>query len=132
MPAIANIVVLKNDAVTNVTFTAVAPSGGDKSPAVWQNQAVGTAVGHRPTLKLIARASGDGKTRRSDFIFTYPSTTIGSDGKTNIISTSVLTGSFATPLDQPAADVNEAVAQSFNLLASALIKSCVQSGYSAT
>lgn len=132
MPQIANITVKKNDGTTDVTFTAVAPSGGDKSPAIWQNQALGTAVSHRPTLKLSARPSPDGKVRRSDFIFTYPSTVVGGDGKTSILATSVLTGSFATPQDQPAVDVNEAVAQAFNLLAAALIKQCVQQGYSAT
>lgn len=132
MPGIANVTVKKNDGTTDVVYTAMSPSGGDKSPAIWQNQALGTAVAHRPTLKLSARSSGDGRVRRSDFVFTYPSTVVGGDGKTTVSALSVLTGSFATPIDQPSADVNEAVAQAFNLLASALIKSCVQQGYSAT
>lgn len=132
MPQIANLTVKKNDGTTDVTFTAVAPSGGDKSPAIWQNLAVGTAMAHRPTLKLTAKASGDGKVRRSDFIFTYPSTVVDTNGRTSVAGTTVLTGSFATPQDLSSTDVNEAVAQGFNCLATALIKSCVQVGYSAT
>lgn len=133
MPAIANIVVKKNDGTTDVTYTAVNPSSGDRTPARWMNQSVGTSLSHRPSLKHLSRDSGDGKTRRHEFTFVYPQLSTDSGTGVTKVERIVTIGGFAVvPNEMPTTDVNEAIAQGFNLLASAHFKSNVQSGFAPT
>lgn len=132
MPAGGNLVVKKNDGVTDVTFTFQNPSSGDRSPAIWQNTAVGTAFSHRPTLRLVAREAAGGKSRRIEATFTYPTTSVGSDGKTYVAFQSIMLASWVIPKDQPSADVNEMVAQSINCLDHATIVACIQALQSAS
>jgi hypothetical protein len=132
MPQMADIVVKKNDGVTNVTYTAVVPSAGDKSAALWRNQSVGTAPAHRPTLVVSSRPNGTGTARRLDYEFTYPSLVVGTDGKTTVADKFVVTCSLLVPNGMADADINEAAAQSANLMASTLLVSSVKAGYSPT
>jgi len=129
MPTQANITVKKNDGSTDITYTAVVASGGDKSPAVWRSNTVGTAAGQRPELRLSSRPNGDNTARRLEGSYSYPSLVTGSDGKINVGSRFNLTFSGVVPADMLDTDLNEAVAQSLNLLASSLIKSSFQTGF---
>jgi hypothetical protein len=129
MPTMANMTVKKNDGTTDILYTAVVASGGDKSPAVWRSNTVGTAAGQRPELRVQSRPNGDGTARRVDGSFTYPSLVTGSDGKINVASRFNLTFSGVVPLGMLDTDLNEASAQSMNLMAQALIKSVFQSGF---
>lgn len=131
MPSMANITVKKNDGTTDVIYTAVQPSAGDKSPAVWQNQTIGTAVSHRPEFRVWSADNGAGTARRVNYSFVYPSVATGSDGRINVVDKSSGSGSFALAKGQPVADTNEAAAQFGNLLASALMKAMNQTGYAA-
>jgi hypothetical protein len=81
---------------------------------------------------MTSRASGTGTARRVDVSIVYPYTTTGTDGKTYLAEKAVFTGSMLCPLGMPSTDFNEAVAQGMNLLASSLVKSCLQSGFAAT
>jgi hypothetical protein len=128
----ANITVKKNDGVTDVIYTAVVPSAGDKSPAIWKNQTVGTAAGHRPEFRMLSRDNGTTTARRVDVEFTYPSLVVGSDGKTNIADRFVVNASFLVPKGMADADVNEGVSQVVNLMASVLSKDSLKAGYSPT
>lgn len=132
MPNMADIVVKKNDGVTNVTYTALVPSAGDKTPAIWKNNSVGTAAGHRPQLTLVSKDTGTGTARRVEFEFSYPSLVVGTDGKTNIAEKGGSSGSFLVPKGMADTDVAEYIAQCCNLLASALIVSCLKAGYAPT
>ncbi|UUW21321.1 MAG: hypothetical protein [Sanya fiers-like virus 23] len=129
MPTMANITVKKNDGTTDQVYTVATASGGDKAPAVWRNNSVGTAVAHRPTFKCSARANGTGSARRVDTEMVWPYTVTGTDGKISVVDKAIFTGSFLLPNGMPLTEVNEAVAQAMNLLASALIKSAHQEGF---
>jgi hypothetical protein len=132
MPALANITVKKNDGITDIIYTGLVPASGDRSSAFWRCEAVGSAAAFRPTLSLASRPNGPGTARRLDAVYTFPVTVTGTDGITRVVDKAIITSSGVLPLGMASADVNEAVSQGFNLLVSALIKSCFQTGYSAT
>lgn len=129
MPTMANITVKKNDGVTDVIYTAVVASGGDKSPAVWRNNTIGTAAAQRPELRLESRFNGDQTARRVEGTYSYPSLVTGSDGKINVASRFNLSFSGIVPAGMLDTDLNEAVSQSLNLLQSTLIKDSYKAGF---
>lgn len=132
MPSIANIVVKKNDGTTDVTYTAVVPSSGDKNPAVWRNNSVGTAAAHRPEYRLSSESNGPRTARRVREVFVYPTTTVGTDGKTYVQDKAIKEVTWTLPINMPDADLNEFVSQGANLDASTLVKDSVKSGYAPT
>jgi hypothetical protein len=129
MAAIANVVVKKTDAVTDVTFTAITGSGAEGSPAVWQNTAGTTVRSNRPTLTMKAKLNGTKAARRTDVQGVFPVVR-------TINSVETLIGKipldFTVPVPEWATDaeVNEAVDQFINLLASAHIRVHVKAGVS--
>jgi len=129
MPSIANLIVKNNDEATNVTFTAIQGSGGDKAPAIWRNEAAGTAVSHRPTLHLASRNNGTGTARRLEGQAVFPTTVTGSDGRVTVADRLIISIQGVIPNGMPTAEVNEAVAQSLNLFASTLCKDSFKAGY---
>lgn len=133
MPSIANITVKKNDGTTDIVYSAVQPSSGDGVAAIWQSQTVGTALSHRPEFRLSARDFEQGRKRATRSTFVYPQiATNTTTGITAVVDRMMLSTNATMPKNMTAADVNEAVSQYANLLASTLIKDCVKSGYSAT
>jgi len=131
-PTLAYITVKKADGTTNIVWTGVAASAGDKSPAIWRSKTVGSAPGYQPTYQMTSRPNGPGTARRVDVSIVYPYTTTGTDGKTYLAEKAIFTGSFVCPLGMPTTDFNEAAAQGMNLLASTLTVQCLQSGFAAT
>lgn len=132
MPAIANIVVKKNDGTTDVTYTAIVPSSGDKNAAVWRNQSVGTAAAHRPEYRISSEFNGPRTARRVKETYVYPVTAVGTDGKTNVVDKAIKEVTWTLPVTMPDADINEFVSQGANLDASTLIKDSVKTGYAPT
>lgn len=133
MSAIANITVKKADGTTDVVYTAVVPSAGDKSPAIWRSNSVGAALAFRPEFRMTTELSGGGKSRRFVLNFSFPSVAVDS---TTSRSSVAQRGNFAltgvVPLDMPDSDVAEYIEQGFNLLHSTLVKTSVASGYAPT
>lgn len=129
MPQLANIVVKKNDGVTDVTFTGIQPSAGDKAPAIWRNESVGSAVAHRPTLVLSSRNNGTGTARRLEGQAVFPSTVTGTDGRVTVADRIIINVSGVIPNGVPSTEVNEAVSQALNLLAATLVKDSFKTGY---
>lgn len=132
MPQIANITVKKNDGTTDVIYTAVVPSAGERSPAIWRNQTVGSASAHQPEYRITSRPNGTKSARRVDVSATYPSLVTGTDGRISISDKLVLTVSAAVPLGMATTDVNEAVSQLLAVTASALIKDSFKTGFAPT
>jgi len=129
----ANIVIKKADGTTDITYTAVVPSAGDSSPAIWQCQSVGTAAMHYPSLEVKSRWNGQKTARRVDFVYVYPQiATDTTTSLTSVVNRMVLNGSFLVPTAVPTATAAEWAAQGPNLLASALLKSVWNPGYSPT
>lgn len=132
MPQVANITVKKNDGTTDVIYTAVAPSAGDKSPAIWRNTTVGNAAAHQPQVQMVSRANGLGTARRVEVTATYPTLVTGGDGKISVADKVVVTLSGVIPLGMPTIDVNEAVSQLLNFCAAALVKDSFKTGFAPT
>lgn len=132
MSQIANITVKKNDGTTDIVYTAVVPSAGDKTPAIWRSNTVGSAAAHRPELRVSSQSNGPKTARRVEVTFVYPTTVTGSDGKVTVSDRQVFTGAWVIPTGMPDADVNEAISQGVNLLASTLLKDTLKSGYAPT
>ena len=74
MPQMANITVKKADGTTNVVYTAVTGSAGDKTNAVWQNTSVGTVPAERPTFAMQTMSNGTGTSRRVKMSGSWPTT----------------------------------------------------------
>lgn len=129
MPNMANITVKKADGTTDVVYTAATPAAGDKSPAVWKNTTVGTVLAARPTFTLVSMDNGTRKARRLRTSFMWPKT------RTDALSNVIVSGgassesSHLIPQDMTPQEIDEYVSQYANLLASALIKSSMTSGY---
>jgi hypothetical protein len=132
MPQAANITVKKYDGTTDVVYAVQQPSAGDNQPAVWKDETTGTVLAGRPTLKLTARDNGTGKARRLSASYLYPK--VRTDASTQTVVQGGASGeaSFLVPQDMTMSEIREFSAQFTNLLASALIKSCIQTGYSAS
>lgn len=132
MPSQSNLVVLKNDGTTSVTFTAFVPSSGDKNAALWRNTAVGSAAAHQPTFTLQSRNNGTGTARRVEGSLVYPTTVTGSDGKISVADKAIISISGIIPQGMPSADINEAVSQAMNIFKDNQIKDSFKTGYAPT
>jgi hypothetical protein len=132
MAAAVDLVVKKNDTTTDITFTVINGSGGEKSPALWRSETVGTALSHRPTFSFASRSNGDGTARRCEGVLKYPSTVTGSDGKVSVTDKTIITISGVIPLGQPTTDTNEGVSQAINLFKSSLILAALKAGQAPT
>jgi hypothetical protein len=132
MAAHTNETSTKKAGPTDITFTAVAPSAGDKSPAVWRSQTVGSAAAHQPEMRLTARSNGPGTARRVEGVFVYPALVTGSDGKISISDKFILQFSGVVPLGMATVDVNEAASQGANFIAHAQLKDALKTGFAST
>lgn len=132
MPSMANLTVKKNDNTTDVTYTTVVASGGEKSPAIWRNNTIGTAPNQRPELRLASRFNGDQSGRRLEGSYSYPSLVTGSDGKVTVANRFNFSFSGIVPAAMPDADLNEAVSQCLHLMATTLMKDQFKTGFAAT
>lgn len=129
MPTLANITVKKADNTTDVVYTAVMGSSGDKTPAIWQSQTVGTTPAERPTLTLTSRSNGTGTARRVDINYQWPTTSQDAGNNKVVDGRMSFSGTYLIPQNQPSANIKEQAYQLGNLLASALVKASVEEGY---
>jgi len=133
MPSIADIVVKKNDAVTNITYAAQTPSSGDNTAAVWKSTTVGTAPAHQPEFRLVAKEVSKGAKRGLRSTYSYPQiATNTTTGLTTVVDKAFASTDWNFPKSMSQADINEFVSQYANLLVATLVLSCVKSGYSAS
>lgn len=132
MPQIANITVKKNDGITDVTYTAVVPSAGDRSAALWRSQTVGSAAAQNPNVSMTSRFNDARTARRVELTMNFPSVVTGTDGIPKISDKVVLAVQAVVPLNMPTVDVNEAVSQLCNVVASTLVKDSVKTGFAPT
>lgn len=132
MPTMANITVKKADGTTDVVYTGVSGSSGDRTPAIWQNQTVGTMPAERPTLSVVAKATQTGTGRRIDYDFVWPLTSQDAGGNKSITNQPFrFRGDMIVPQVQASTQIAEQVHQSCNLLAAALFKAMGIEGYAA-
>lgn len=129
MAQATNLTVKKADGTTDVTYTVQIASGGDKSPAVWQQLAAGAAPAERPSFQVDSAWNGAKSARRIHARMEFPFTVTDTDGQTTIVNRVLYDANAVIPQNVPDSIASEAVAQTANLLATALIKSSFSSGY---
>jgi len=130
MPNLGNITIKKADGTTDVLFTGVSPSAGDKSPAIFRSNSVGSSVLARPELRVTAQNNGTNTARRIKIDFTYPQVADNIVAGTRQVvgrANFSLTGIVPVAMDDEI--VTEACTQVINLLASSLMRDVVLSGY---
>jgi len=133
MTAATNLTIKKNDGTTDIVWSLMAASGGDKSPAVWRSTTATGTAGQQPFMSMQSRDNGDKTARRTDMTFVYPSVyTDAASGLTKVRSKSIITVSAVLPLDTASADVLEQAAQFAHLLGTSLLIGSLQAGYSPT
>lgn len=104
MATIANLTIKKSDGTTDIVWSSVNGSAGDKQPAIWRSNTIGGNVAVRPEFRAMARTSGaaDAQVRRVNCEFFYPEYyTI--DGQQKVVNK--CWGAFAFNSPSAAADV---------------------------
>lgn len=136
MPSMANMTVKKNDGTTDIVYDALSPSAGDNVPAVWRQDTgnvAGLPVGLRSTLKVWTRDNGPKTARQFKLMFDRPYPTQDSTTTKYSATDKVHLELIVTiPNAMPASEINEGVAQGFNLIDDALMHSCAKAGYAPT
>jgi hypothetical protein len=130
MPNMADITVKKNDGTTDIIYVSLAPSAGDKTPAQWRVEAIGSVPGNRPTFTVQSKYSTDRQARVVEGKLLYPETF--TDSTTGIVATRLRESfSFTHIVRMDAADATtaELSAQAANLLKSVLMQSVLKSGF---
>lgn len=127
MAAIANIVVKKTDGTTDVTFTALQGATA-ADPAIWANTASSLVYNNRDSVKFRSRDNGTKTARRIevDAVFPVRRTENGIE-----VNKGPIPLSFTLPIPNWATDaeVNEAVDQFINVLASVHVRSHIKGRY---
>lgn len=129
MPNMAAITVKKNDGTTDIVWSNVQPSAGDKTPAIWRSQTVGAAPAFQPEFRLWSRSNADNTIRRVEGWVDYKQTAVGSDSVTRVINRALFKIEGSVPQSMATADLNEAVSQACNLFASTLTKDSLKQGF---
>lgn len=124
-----NLTIKKADGTTDVTYTVMIASGGDKSPTVWQELSASALPVARPSLQCESAWNGAKTARRVNMRFEYPYQVTDSAGNTTIINRELGTVTWIQPQDIPDSVAAEAAAEFANLMATSLIKSVMATGY---
>lgn len=128
MPILADIVVKAADGSTDVIYTALQGAAGPGNPAVFRNNAVGTAVAQRPTLLVKATDNTAKTSRRVRVDFSWP-IYAEAGGVSTFVGRMTGEASVVMPQQQSASVLSEQAAQFSNLIGSALVKACFEEGY---
>lgn len=133
MPAMANITVKASNGTTDVVYSALNPSSGDKVSALWRAEAAGVSSNLRPTLDMQSQWNGPRTARRITATYMYPYVfTNASTFEKSVRARIPITYSATVPVEIPDTEIAEAVAQFNNLLVSALAKDCIKLGFAPT
>lgn len=131
MPSIANITVKASNGTTDVVYTAKSPSAGEGVPAIWRNDAIGTAITHRPELRFGFKEQGKNRVGRMTML--YPdliNTAVA--GVYEVGEVASFLADVKVPKSMTSANLKEFAHQTGNLVASAIIKSMMEDGSNAT
>jgi len=133
MPGLANVTIKKNDGTTDIVWTGIVPSSGDNVAAVWRSDTAATQNNCKPTAQMVAKPNGDKTAKRINLEFRFPqSYTESTTGLVKVANVLPVSMSFLVPQSMPQAQIDEAVSQTANLLASTLFKDCVKQGLAAS
>lgn len=133
MPSMADITVKKADGTTNIVYSALTPSSGDKTAAQWRSESAGPAAGLRPTFQMESQFNGPRTARRISLQGQYPyNLTDTTTNQTSVVARIPFQATITIPVSIPDVIVAECVAQFTNLLASPLVQASTKIGYAPT
>lgn len=125
---IADISVKKADGTTNVVYTAITASAGDRSPALWRSNPSATLRGNRSTVQMETHSNGPGTARRAAVKYMAPVVrTI--EGQEVVVASIPMSLDAVLPNGLTDSEITEAVEQGMNLFASTLIRQSIALGY---
>lgn len=131
MPQMANITVKKADGTTDVVYTALSPSSGDKTSAVWSPTLVGTSNSHRAELRVSSQPNAANTVRFVDGIIRWPVVqTLG--GVVTVTDRNSISIKASVAQNTPDSDVAELVEQTTNLFRSVLFREMLKTRYAAS
>lgn len=127
MATIADITIKKANGTTDIVWTAIAGSAGDKSPSMWRSETAATIRGYRPVFSLVARDNGPKTARRIEATVDFPVVRAINSvdtvvGKVPVTLSAVVSNSFTD------AEIAEAIEQSLNLFAHVTTRASLKSG----
>jgi len=133
MPAMANVTVKAANGTTDVVYSALNPSSGDKVPALWRAEAAGLSSNLRPTLDLVSQWNGPRTARRITGTYMYPYVfTNASTFEKSVRARIPIIYSATVPVEVPDTEIAEAISQFNNLLVATLVKDCIKLGFAPT
>lgn len=125
---IADITVKKADGTTDVVYTAITGAAGDGAPAIWHGQSQGSTVATHPKFEVRSAWNGPKTARRVSHKFEFP-VELNKDGIITVTDKVIGEGSILVPQNLAETNIKERVYQYTNLLAAALIKEAMASGF---
>lgn len=133
MPNMANITIKKADGTTSVTLTALNPSGGDRSLALWRDMASSTLSGAQTELTCSSKEAAGGTQR----IVTWKlrmryAVTDSTTGRIIVVKEAPASASITVDKGVPDNIHSELAAQFANVLASVLANQVNTTGFSPT
>lgn len=130
MPQMANVTVKAANGTTDVVFTALTASGGDRAPARWRVEDSTKPQNARITVSAYTEDNGPKTARRLIVQGAYPTTSTNtSTGQISVVARTPIRLEFTLPTNVASTENDEAAAVLLNFVASALIKSSAASGY---
>lgn len=124
-----NLTIKKADGTTDVTFTMIAASAGDSSPALYRSVTTGQAPNRQDSLEVAGRWNGSHDVRRTTQKLIRSYNVTDANGVEKQASKVVVEITVASPSNVPQSHVDEAVAQSANLYKHADIQAACKAGY---
>lgn len=128
MPNMANITVKKADGTTDVVYTALTPSAGDKTSARWSLTAFSTKANLRPTLECTSRYNNARTARNISMTLKFPEIASVA-GVDSVIGTGIVTIQGVVPLQVSDSVISELIAQSANVFKTVLVQDSFKIGY---
>lgn len=130
MPQMANVTVKAANGTTDVVFTALTASGGDKAPARWRVEDTTKPANARIAVSLTTVDNGPKTARRMVIEGVYPTpVTDSTTNVTTVLARAPMRLEFTLPTNIASANNTEAAAVLLNFAAAQLIKDSASSGY---
>lgn len=125
----ADITIKKADGTTNVVYSTLTASAGDRSPAVWRSNSSATLRGNRITVQMETRWNGPSTARRATVSFSAPMVRTINAVET-VVARVPIELSVVIPEGLTDAEVTEVVEQAMNFYSAPLIRQSIAQGYS--
>lgn len=127
MPQLADLTVKKADGTTDIVWSGVVSSAGDKSASRHNSKTVSTIPAFQPQMSIKSESNGDSTTRRVHVNVVYPYTVTDSGtNQTTKLGQASFRGEWTVSQEMPQTTVDEFAAQVANLLDTTLLVDVVK------